>query len=65
MYATGYLQEWLTSKLDPIGVRTFADLKITGDDGTALLPQQRYRLVTHTSDLSRGALVRLPWDLPY
>jgi len=65
MYATGYLQEWLTSKLEPIGVRTFADLKITDDDGSDLLPQQRYRLVTHTSDLSRGALVRLPWDLPY
>ena len=35
------------------------------DDGTSLEPYQRYRLVTHTSDLSRGALVRLPWDLPY
>ncbi|HEY1618684.1 MAG TPA: patatin-like phospholipase family protein [Streptosporangiaceae bacterium] len=65
VYATGYLTDWLTSKLEPIGIRTFADLKITDDDGTDLLPRQRYRLVTHTSDLSRGALVRLPWDLPY
>ena len=65
LYASSYVQEWLTSKLEPLGIHTFADLKITGDDGTNLAPYQRYRLVTHTSDLTRGALVRLPWDLPY
>jgi NTE family protein len=65
LYASSYVQQWLTSKLEPLGIRTFADLKITGDDGTALAPHQRYRLVTHTSDLTRGALARLPWDLPY
>jgi NTE family protein len=71
LYKTDFLAEWLSSKLDPIGIRTFADLKITDDGptskqpGTNLLPRQRYRLVTHTADLSRGALVRLPWDLPY
>ena len=65
LYASSYVQEWLTSKLKPLGISTFADLKITGDDNTALAPYQRYRLVTHTSDLTRGTLVRLPWDLPY
>jgi NTE family protein len=65
LYASSYVEQWLTSKLEPLGIRTFADLKITGDDGTGLAPYQRYRLVTHTSDLTRGALVRLPWDLPY
>lgn len=65
VYATGYLEQWLASKLHPLGIRTFGDLKITDDDGTGLPPRQRYRLVTHTSDLSRGSLVRLPWDLPY
>lgn len=65
VYATGYLEQWLTSKLEPLGITTFADLKITDDDRTGLPPRQRYRLVTHTSDLSRGSLVRLPWDLPY
>jgi NTE family protein len=65
IYATGFLTQWLTSKLDPLGIRTFADLKITDDEHTGLPPRQRYRLVTHTSDLSRRALVRLPWDLPY
>ena len=65
LYASTYVQQWLTAKLEPLGIRTFADLKITDDDGTDLAPYQRYRLVTHTSDISRGALVRLPWDLPY
>jgi NTE family protein len=65
VYATGYLQQWLAAKLEPLGIRTFADLKITDDQGTGLPPRQRYRLVTHTADLSRGSLVRLPWDLPY
>jgi NTE family protein len=65
LYASAYVEQWLTAKLEPLGIRTFADLKITDDEGTGLEPNQRYRLVTHTSDLSRGALVRLPWDLPY
>lgn len=65
LYATSYLSEWLHSKLDPLGIRTFADLKITDDANTSLPPEQRYRLVVHTSDLTRQALVRLPWDLPY
>jgi NTE family protein len=65
LYPNTYVQEWLTSKLEPLGIHTFADLKITGDDGTSLAPYQRYRLVTHTSDLTRRALVRLPWDLPF
>jgi NTE family protein len=65
VYASSYVKDWLTTKLEPLGIRTFADLKITEDDATALAPYQRYRLVTHTSDLTRQALVRLPWDLPF
>jgi NTE family protein len=65
VYASSYVDQWLTSKLEPLGIRTFADLKITDDEDTGLVPYQRYRLVTHTCDLTRGALVRLPWDLPY
>ncbi|HVV76413.1 MAG TPA: patatin-like phospholipase family protein [Mycobacteriales bacterium] len=59
-----YLVEWLGNVLDGLGVRTFADLRIAEDDdpGTGLPPDQRYRLVVHTSDVSRGVLVRLPWD---
>ncbi|MDQ1539062.1 MAG: hypothetical protein QOE58_3455 [Actinomycetota bacterium] len=59
-----YLVEWLGNVLADLGVQTFADLAITeGDDpGTSLPAEQRFRLVVHTSDISRGALVRLPWD---
>jgi NTE family protein len=64
LYSTGYLYQWLHSKLDPIGIHTFGDLRITDDPDTSLPFQKRYRLVVHTSDLTRQALVRLPWDLP-
>jgi NTE family protein len=65
LYPTTFLHDWLSGKLDAIGIATFGDLKITDDPDTSLAPQQRYRLVVHTTDLSRKALVRLPWDLPY
>ncbi|GAA4267031.1 patatin-like phospholipase family protein [Frondihabitans peucedani] len=64
VYRTDYLASWLAGKLDPLGIRTFRDLRIDGDTGTGLPPERRYRLVVHTSDLSRKCLVRLPWDLP-
>lgn len=59
-----YLTEWLGNELADLGVHTFADLAIHEEDdpGTSLPAHQRYRLVVHTSDISRGALVRLPWD---
>ena len=62
-----YLVEWLGNVLADLGVHTFADLAINeGDDpGTGLPADQRFRLVAHTSDISRGALVRLPWDYPH
>jgi NTE family protein len=62
-----YLVEWLGNELAELGVHTFADLAISDadDPGTGLPADQRFRLVVHTSDISRGALVRLPWDYPY
>jgi NTE family protein len=65
IYPTEYLSEWLHSKLDPIDIHTFADLKITDDEHSNLPVRQRYRLVVHTADLVRRCLVRLPWDLPW
>jgi NTE family protein len=65
IYPTEYLSEWLHSKLDPIDIRTFADLKITDDPHSDLPEKQRYRLVVHTADLVRKCLVRLPWDVPW
>ncbi len=65
LYETGFVREWLSAKLAAASVSTFGDLKINGDDSTSLAPQQRYRLVVNTSDLTRKVLARLPWDLPY
>jgi NTE family protein len=38
MYKTDYLATWLRSKLEPIGIRTFADLKIADASQTACSP---------------------------
>ena len=58
-----YLYEWLGPILEGVGVKTFDDLRIDDLD-SSLPPQQSYALVVHTSDVSRRALVRLPWDYP-
>jgi NTE family protein len=68
LYSGDYLAEWLTPILhDELGVRTFTDLKITlaDDPGMSLPENRRYRLVVHTSDITRGELVHLPWDYNY
>ena len=67
VYDGAYLFTWLEPILRDLGVRTFADLKITQDEdpGMSLPESRRYRLVVHTSDITRGQLVRLPWDYDY
>ena len=60
-HSSDYLVEWLGPELEKAGVRTFRDLAIT-DPRSSLAPYQRYSLVVHVTDLSRRALVRLPWD---
>jgi NTE family protein len=62
LYRGDYFHEWIKRQLDSQGVRTFGDLKITADPGSSLTTTQSYRLVVMTADLSRGELVRLPWD---
>jgi NTE family protein len=65
LYSGDYLAEWLEPILhDDLGVHTFSDLKITLEDdpGMSLPESRRYRLVVHTSDITRGELVQLPWD---
>jgi NTE family protein len=64
IYRGDYFHEWIKQQLDSQGVRTFGDLKVTTDPGSSLTPNQSYRLVVMTADLSRGELVRLPWDYP-
>ena len=59
IYQGDYAREWVRSKLAELGVHTFGDLKIDDD---RLPPERRYKLVVTASDVTRGQLVRLPWD---
>jgi NTE family protein len=67
IYPGTYLRTWLQPILhDDLKIKTFGDLKLTEaqDPGQSLVPGRDYRLVVHTSDISRGQLVQLPWDYP-
>jgi NTE family protein len=66
LYTGDYLEEWLTPRLQSYGVSTFGDLKLSSkeDPGMSLTDGHDYRLVVHTSDITRSELVRLPWDYP-
>lgn len=63
IYEGEYLRSWLDELLTDLGKATFGDLRID-DPGGSLPPERSYRLVVLTSDVSRGRLVRLPWDYP-
>ena len=64
VYDGTYLFTWLEPIMHDLGVHTFADLRITleEDPGMSLPESHRYRLLVHTSDVTRGQLVHLPWD---
>jgi NTE family protein len=59
LYRGDFIRDWVASELDNFGVRTFGDLAMADDE---LPPEQRYRLVVTVADVTRGQLVRLPWD---
>jgi NTE family protein len=61
IYEGTFLRNWLADQLEKLGVRTFADLKITESWAAHLPPEQQYKLVVIASDVSRGRIVRLPW----
>ncbi|MGC9962572.1 MAG: patatin-like phospholipase family protein [Acidimicrobiales bacterium] len=66
LYDGAYLGKWLRPILEnDLGIRSFGDLKLPDDPNASLPPGQDYRLVVHTSDITRGELVRLPWDYPF
>jgi NTE family protein len=58
-----YVHEWLHRELADLGVITFGDLRRDdpGDD-PHLTSWQRYKLVVMATDVTRGRLLRLPWD---
>ena len=66
VYSGDYLAVWLQPKLAELGCEHFADLRLPAgaDPGQSLPPGHDYRLVVHTSDITRQRLVRLPWDYP-
>jgi NTE family protein len=64
LYPGSYLYEWLGPILKELDVETFGKLRITqaDDPGMSLPIDRQYRLLVHTSDVTRRALARLPWD---
>lgn len=67
IYPGDYLEQWLGPILAQLGVSTFSDLGLSqaDDPGMSLADGHTYRLLVHTSDITRGELVRLPWDYPF
>ncbi len=66
LFENGYFEgrrfvEWLTDELAQFGVRTFGDLR-TRDDAADPRPEHRWGLVVMAADVTRGQLLRLPWD---
>jgi NTE family protein len=65
LYDGDYLVTWLDTVLDNIGITKFGDLALHDPGADAKwTPAQCFSLVVHTSDITRGKLVRLPWDYP-
>lgn len=63
IYEGDYLKEWLDDKLKGLGKRTWGDFRIE-DPNSSLPEEKRYSLVVMASDVTRGRLVRFPWDYP-
>jgi NTE family protein len=62
-YEGDYIHAFVRDELERLGVRTFADLRRTGGGDDVNLPsERRYRLVVTATDVTRGRLLRLPWD---
>ncbi|MGO8877167.1 MAG: patatin-like phospholipase family protein [Acidimicrobiales bacterium] len=61
VYAGDYFRGLIAEHLADLGVTTFADLR-QRDPGSDLPPERRYKLLVMASDVSRGRLLRLPWD---
>ncbi len=59
IYLGDALHRWIEAELARFGVTTFADLAL---DDRSLPVEQRYRLVVTVADVTRGELIRLPWD---
>ena len=56
-----FMHDWIKQILAAKNVHTWGDLK-DNDPGSSLPPEQRYKLIVIVSDVSRGRMLRLPWD---
>jgi NTE family protein len=64
-YEGDYLREFVYEELKGLGVTTFGDLRRSDREADKnLKPYQRYKLVVMATDITRGRLLRLPWDYP-
>lgn len=62
-YEGDYIRAFVRDELARLGVRTFGDLRRTdGGDDAGLPPERRYKLLVTATDVTRGRLLRLPWD---
>jgi NTE family protein len=62
-YQGAWIHAWIKDVLAEAGVTTFADLRRKDGGDCADLPEDRkYRLVVMATDVTRGRLLRLPWD---
>ena len=59
IYKGDYARDWIRGQLEDLGVVTFGDLALDDDE---LPEEQRYKLVVTVADVTKGLLVRLPWD---
>ena len=59
IYEGRYLREWLGNELEQLGVSTFADLRVDDPQADG---EDTWKLVVMAADITRGELVRLPWD---
>ena len=61
LFAGQFLHDWIKQVLAAKNVHTWGDLK-DDDPGSSLPPEKQYKLVVIVSDVSRGRMLRLPWD---
>ena len=62
-YEGDYIREFVCEELEKLGVTTFGQLRRSeAQMDKNLEPYQRYKLVVMATDVTRGRLLRLPWD---
>ncbi|MFM9032947.1 MAG: patatin-like phospholipase family protein [Mycobacterium sp.] len=59
VYKGDYARDFVADRLREFGVETFGDLRLDDDQ---LPPERRYRLAVTVTDVTRGQLVRFPYD---